>query len=150
IISISSGTACWRGYIMKYLLTQNHLILDEMRVNAKQSKEINDIEPQTGDSLFKYHYKKLNLRSKFTGNILLAKDFIQSMYVHMGFQRPITFKTVIEIKVNDGNVISQMDLSRKMEELRSQDSNRGAQPPSNSQKDIEEWVKQTFSLDYDF
>lgn len=150
IVPYSGCTACWRGYVMRYIFINDQLILDGMEVNAKNPPKINSVEPQEGNRLFKYNYKKLNLKTIFTGKLLLAKDFIQSMYVHMGFQRPITFKTVIEIKVNDGNVISLMDLSRKMEELRSQDSNRGAQPPSNSQKDIEEWVKQTFSLDYDF
>ena len=150
IASFSSTTVCWRGYIMKYIFTQNHLILDDMRVNTKKSKKINGIDPQKGDSQFKYHYKNLNLRSNFTGNILLAKDFIQSMYVHMGFQKPITFKTVLEIQIEKGRVILELDISKQIEEYRNSDANKGPQPRSNSKNDIGQWVQKMFSLDYDF
>ncbi|MFX1365022.1 MAG: hypothetical protein ACFFCE_02745 [Promethearchaeota archaeon] len=144
----SSCTACWRGYVMKYVFTKSLLILDELQVNVDNPPKINDIEPQQGNSLFKYHYINLNLQTNFTGSILLAKDFIQSMYVHMGFQRPMAFKTVLEIEIRNGKIISLRDLSKMMEEQRKKDLYKGAQPQSNSKKDIEEWVKQTFSLDY--
>jgi hypothetical protein len=91
----------------------------------------------------------LNLKTNFTGKVLLAKDFIQSMYVHMGFQRPIAFKTVVEIQVENGNIISLKDLSKQMEARRNENPNKGAQPQSNSQEDIENWVRDKFSLDYD-
>ncbi|MFX0043314.1 MAG: hypothetical protein ACFE8L_10405 [Candidatus Hodarchaeota archaeon] len=120
-----------------------------MLVNVNNPPKINGIEPQEGDSLFKYYYNNLNLKTHFTGSILLAKDFIQSMYVHMGFQRPMAFKTVVEIELKNGEIISLKDLSRQMEEQRKKDINKGAQPQSNSRKDIENWVKQTFSLYYD-
>ncbi|MHA1987824.1 MAG: hypothetical protein ACW98D_14405 [Promethearchaeota archaeon] len=145
-----SCTACWRGYVMKYVFENDFLILDAMQVNTNDPPKINGIEPKLGGRLFKYIYENLNYKTNFTGKVLLAKDFIQSMYVHMGFQRPIAFKTVIEITVENGEIISLKDLSMKIEEIRSQDVNNGAHPSSNSQKDIEEWVKQTFSLDYDF
>lgn len=145
-------TACWRGYVMKYTFANDRLILNGMLVNAKNPPTINGVEPQKGkdicNSLFDYCYENLNLKTEFTGNVLLAKDFIQHMYVHMGFQRPMAFKTVIEIQVENGNITVIKDLSKKMEEARNQDIYKGAQPQSNSRKDIESWVKKTFSLDY--
>jgi len=146
----SSCTACWRGYVNKYRLTNNHLILYEMLVNVDNPAKIKGIEPQTGDELFKYHYKEMNLKCRFTGNLLLAKDFIQSMYVHMGFQRPMAYKTIIEIQMKDGEIISERDLSKEMEEKRIFNENEGVSPRSDSQNDIENWVNKTFSLDYDF
>lgn len=71
------------------------------------------------------------------------------MYVHMGFQRPIAFKTVVEIEVDEGKVISLKDLSKQMEEQRNTNPYEGVQPESNSQKDIEKWVREKFSLEYD-
>jgi len=71
------------------------------------------------------------------------------MYVHMGFQRPMAFKTVVEIRVENGDIILLKDLSKQMEVRRNSNPNKGAQPQSNSQKDIEKWVKDKFSLDYD-
>lgn len=145
----SASTACWRGHVMKYHFTKDQLILDEMRVNVNDPPKINGIKPQQGESLFKYHYRNLNLKSKFTGTVLLAKDFIQSMYVHMGFQSPMAFKTVVEIQIERGNIISLEDLSKEMEEQRNKDPYKGDQPQTNSQKDIEKWVKDKFNLDYD-
>ena len=145
-----SSTACWRGYVMRYIFTDDQLILDGMRVNVDNPPKINGIEPEREGNMFKYYYKNLNLKTSFTGKVLLAKDFIQSMYVHMGFQRPIAFETVVEINVERGEIISVKDLSKQMEDHRDLNPNEGVQPLSNSQNDIEEWVKDTFSLDYDF
>jgi len=141
-------TACWRGYVMKYYFTDDQLILEGIKVNVNDPPKINGVEPKKGDNLFKYHYNNLNLKTYFTGSILLAKDFIQSMYIHMGFQRPMAFNIVLEIEVENGNIISVKDLSRLMKEQRKKNPYKGAQPQSNSQNDIEKWVKQTFSLDY--
>jgi len=142
-------TACWRGYVMEYNFINNKLVLTGMRVNVNEPTKINSVEPQKGDSLFKFHYNNLNLKTHFTGSVLLAKDFIQSMYVHMGFQRPMAYKVVVEIEIENGEIISLKDLSKKMEDQRQKDINKGAEPNSNSMKDIEEWVNQTFSLEYD-
>jgi hypothetical protein len=150
--SYSRCTACWRGYVMKFKFTNDLLILDGMLVNVKKPPKINGVAPQsakeTGNSIFDYCYQNLNLKTEFTGKVLLAKDFIQQMYVHMGFQRPMAFTTVVEIEVENGNITDIRDLSRKMEEERTKDRYNGAQPRSNSNKDIEDWIKNTFSLDY--
>jgi len=150
IRSYSSCTACWRGYVMKYQYINSQLFLDEMLVNVDDPLIINGIKPQNGARLFKYYYTNLKFKTNFTGKILLAKDFIQSMYVHMGFQRPIAYKTIIEIQMKDGEIISERDLSKEMEEKRILNANEGASPRSDSQNDIEKWVNKTFSLDYDF
>jgi len=146
----SSMTACWRGYIMGYVISNNQLILNEIQINAEEPLKINGIEPQNGNRFFKYHYKDLKLKSNFTGSILLAKDFIQSMYVHMGFQRPITYETVIELNLNCGEIILELDISKQIEEYRNYDLNKGARPRSDAMEDIGKWVEDTFSLDYDF
>ena len=147
---LSNCTACWRGYQMKYHFINNQLFLDEMLVNGDDPPIINGIRPQNGARFFKYYYKNLKYKTTFTGKILLAKDFIQSMYVHMGFQRPMAFKTIIEIKMKDGKIISEKDLSKEMEEKRIKNVYEGASPRSDSKSDIKNWVEETFSLDYDF
>jgi len=145
----STSTACWRGYVMKYHFTKDQLILDEMRINVNDPPKINGIEPQQGESSFKYYYKNLNLKTKFTGRILLAKDFIQSMYVHMGFQRPMAYETVVEIHIKNGNIVILKDLSKHMAKKREKNVNKGARPQSESKEDIENWIEKMFSLDYD-
>ena len=119
---------------MKYHFTKDKLILDEMRINVNDPPKINGIEPQLEEkeSLFKYCYKNLNLKTKFTGSILLAKDFTSSMYVHMGFQRPMAYETVVEILIKNGNVALLKDLSKEMEKKRKRDAQKGARPQSDS------------------
>ncbi|MFX0108263.1 MAG: hypothetical protein ACFE7R_08270 [Candidatus Hodarchaeota archaeon] len=148
-----ASTACWRGYIMTYDCVDGQLVLSSMSIRTYDSpSEINGIEPKTDTEkyrMFTHHYENLNLKTRFTGSMLLGRDFIQGMYVHMGFQRPIAFRTVLEIHVQDGDIICVNDLSEKMEELRNQNRERDAEPSSLAQKDVYEWIEQTFSLDYD-
>ena len=144
------STACWRGYVMRYCFNKGQLILDRMLLNTTNPLKIKGIEPQKLKDIgsFDYSYENLSIKTDFTGTILLANDFIQQMYVHMGFQRPIAFRTVVEIQVENGTMISIRDLSKKMEEYRNLDISKDAQPRSNSREDIENWIKRTFSLDY--
>ena len=144
------STACWRGYVMRYSFNNGQLILDRILINTNNPLKINEIEPQNLKEIgsFDYCYENINFKTDFTGTLLLAKDFIQEMYVHMGFQRPMAFRTVVEIQIENGNITEVRDLSRKMEEERERDIYKGAQPQSNSNEDIEKWIKKTFSLDY--
>ncbi|MGY5875469.1 MAG: hypothetical protein RTU30_06970 [Candidatus Thorarchaeota archaeon] len=163
-----ASTACYRGNIMYYDCVGGQLVLDMIHVNSEEASPINGVEPVPGEyqmfseevkkqlpeklkdwRMFKFTYIDLKLKTKFTGSILLAKAFINSMYRHMGFQRPMAYRTVLEIQVQDGDIISVSDLSEKMEELRLKERYKGAQPESMSQEDVHEWVEETFSLDYD-
>jgi hypothetical protein len=134
---------------MKYILIKKHLILDEVLVNVHEPLEINGVKPEEGNKMFKYEYKNLNLNTNFTGIILLAKNFIDTMYVHMGFQRPLAFKTVLGLEFEKGEIVLFQDLSKQMEERRKKNPYKGAQPNSKSTKDIETWIEKAFSLDFD-
>ncbi len=163
-----ASTACWRGNIMYYDCVDGQLVLDMMHANSDEAFPINGVEPAPGEyemfseevkkrlpeklrnhRLFKFTYKDMKLKTRFTGSILLAKDFINSMYRHMGYQRPMAYRIVLEIQVQDGDIISVSDLSESMEELRLKERHKGAQPDSMSEEDVHEWVEETFSLDYD-
>lgn len=164
-----ASTACHRGYIMYYDCIGGHLVLDKMHVNSKEAHSINGVEPIPGDhnmlspeireklpehlkdwKLFKFTYEGMKLKTRFTGSLLMAKDFIDSMYVHMGFQRPIAYRRALELQIQDGDIIVVNDLSSKMEALRLKNRYRDAQPDSQSTEDIHDWIEKTFSLDYDF
>ena len=158
---IMASTACWRGNVMRYDCINGQLILNELDIRTEEDPPtINGVEagPPTerpgdkelGFSFFSHSYVNLGLKTKFTGSMLLGKDFIESMYVHMGFQRAIAFRTVLEIQVQDGDIITFSDLSKKMEERRQQDRDEGAQPESRSDADVRKWIEDTFSLDYEF
>jgi len=115
-------------------------------VNGISPKEIGNPDEMT---FFNTFYESLGLKTKFTGTLLLAKDFISEMYVHMGFQSPDSFKTVLEIHVKEGNIIEVRDLSDKMEERRKLGRITPNRPDTLEEPDIEDWVKDRFSLEYD-
>jgi len=149
-----ASTACWRGYQMFYDCRDGVLILDHMYARTDDKIVVNGVTPTesgNGDQMgfFNTFYENLVLKTKYTGSILIAKDFISEMYVHMGFQSPDSFKTVLEIHVKEGNIIEVRDLSGKMEERRKLGRITPNRPGTLEEPDISDWVKDRFSLDYD-
>jgi hypothetical protein len=135
---------------MRYDCRAGNLLLVGMDINVKEPVSINGVEPiAKGAQFFAYSYVDIDLKTKFTGSMLLAKDLIESMYVHMGFQRPWAYETVLELQIEDGDIISVSDLSEKMEEMRIMERDRDAQPDSVDGEDLRKWIDKTFSLDYD-
>ena len=121
-----------------------------MLVNTVDPPIINGIVPQEGSKLFKYHYMNLNLQTNFTGKVLLAKDFIESMYVHMGFAPGYKYREVFELKFKHGHLVSTKDCTRKMSEYRKRKAGQPLGPgPSASRRERLEWVREAFDLDFD-
>ncbi len=143
----SSCTACWRGYVMHYDCVDDKLILDKMEVNLRNPVEVNGVKPVKEKGFFTSTYSDLGLKTNFTGTLLLAKEFIQEMYVHMGFQRPMAYRTVLQISVLDGEITLVEDLSERMKQRRQEDPNRDAQP--RNPDEVGEWIEKTFSLEFD-
>jgi len=149
---ISPHTANWRGFVMTYTIAENHLFLHEMEVTVEDMKEkpplINNVNPETKrEGPLYLTYKNLKLKTQFIGKILIAKDFIDSMYVHMGFQSPLSFESVIELTFSDGTLIKVTDFSEIMKKYRKLNATDGKLGPT---ENIQEWIARTFSLDYDF
>jgi hypothetical protein len=94
-------------------------------------------------------YHNLNVPVPFTGQIRLARDFIEDRYVHMGFQKPTTFRTVYDLTLENGRVLNLMDRSQDMEKKR----NRGilGRIYRSLIRKIkgENWIQKSFTLDMD-
>jgi hypothetical protein len=140
-----ASTACWRGFVLYYSLDEDRLILQDMQLNAEESIEINGVKPKKTKDMFKFHYKDLNLKLDYSGKLLLARDFIDEMYVHMGFQRPTAFRKVVELDFKNGKLLSANDLSEQMENRRNKALDEGARPKTMKDKDVKNWIKDTFS-----
>ena len=146
----SSSTACWNGYLAFYEITNDELLLTELLINTKKLKDINGIKAEKSvTSSFSHQFTNLNFKIPFTGKLLIGNDFIQSMYVHMGFQRPITYAKVVELKLMDGNLLESEDISLRMKEIRESGEDYPSPPHPQSEGDIENWIERSFSLDYD-
>ncbi|MCK4973321.1 MAG: hypothetical protein KAS52_08360, partial [Candidatus Heimdallarchaeota archaeon] len=112
IETIPASTACWRGFQGFYRITEEFLVLQDLYISMKEKKEIRGKKPSKGESYFKYHFNELNLKMSFTGTILIARDFIQEMYIHMGFQRPMSYTNVIELYFEKGKFTREKNLSK--------------------------------------
>lgn len=149
---VSPHTANWRGFISHYEVSKKILTLKDFEVHVQNSDDnlpdINGVKPIIRiEGLTHLKYENVNLKTNYTGTILIARDFINSLYVHMGFQSPLSFNKVIEFEFNNGKLISEKDLSKKMKIFRKEKKFDGK---INVDEDISKWINRTFSLDYDF
>ena len=141
---------------MRYVITDNQLILEGFWFRPKDDElpEINGIKPVkvTRESGllgigFKNEYKNLNKKMPFNGNLWVAKDFMDSEYVHMGFQSPTAYRTVLKFDFEEGIIVSVEDKSKQVEEARQDGDPKGYRPESMSPEDINDWIMKRFSLD---
>lgn len=157
-----ASTACWRGYIMRYKIIENRLILDGFWFNSKNIEvpEINgvsaiDLSKETTkkdwmDRQFEFKYKNLDMTIQFDGSLWLAKDFIDSEYVHMGFQSPTAYKTVLKFDFKEGIIVNVEDKSNAVEIARKKGDCKDDRPRSMNPRDLNEWIMKRFSLDIEF
>jgi len=87
--------------------------------------------------------KDIKIRVSFTGKIRLSKDFIQELYVHQGFQKPSAFKTVIDLKFEDGRIMESNDRSKEVAAI------RGRFKEGYETTGLIKRIKDAFSLDMD-
>ena len=62
-------------------------------------------------------YSNLREPLPFTGGLLLARDFVEELYVHMGFQPAWKFRDVREVMFEDGKVRTTTDRSAALAEV---------------------------------
>lgn len=136
-------TACYRGYYATYELTEKGLFLQKLTLREKNKNylSISDNRPVINKEKNQATYSNLNILVQFSGKIRLAKDFIRELYIHMGYQKPTAFKTVLDITLKDGRVIEIKDRSEEMEKK------RGAFKKAFESGEINKSIKDAFSLD---
>ena len=119
-------------------VTESHKILG---VSADKNK--------SDKSHFIYEY--IDKLIPFSGKLLLAREFIWSMYVHMGFHPANKFEEVHKLEFDQGRLSHATDISELMEGERKTMRERPLSPvDTKDQKDIREWIESTFNLDDNF
>ena len=152
-------TACYRGYYATYLVEEAQLFLTKLTLKLAEAEDyepIQNVEPEldttrlpSGERVVrKGEYTDLKLPVPFTGNLLLGGDFIQKLYVHMGFQRPYAYKEVLEVVFEDGQLRETTDHSTAMADLREKVGQDSHSSPT-AWDGPEEWRKSPFSAIYD-
>jgi hypothetical protein len=96
------STACWRGFVCWYrvendqLQLQNLWIRLEHTVENKSEKDpaLFGIRPKFEEREWCANYENLHVPIAFTGGLLIGRDFIRELYVHMGFHPAWKFREV--------------------------------------------------------
>ena len=158
-----ASTACWRGYQVNYSVVDKHLVVADLHVNLLEKTDerykrqegpsingISPIGPGEEFDFFNNHYEGICYHLEYSGGLLLANDFIDDLYVHMGFQRAWKYESVIELVFENGVLVNEFDCSERMSELRdfilnADDSIAGKLP---SEDDIRQFVDRAFDRTY--
>lgn len=141
---VEISTACYRGFISRYEFVKDQIFLTQMELRDIDDRylPICGVEPEEGK--WSACYRGLHFAVPFTGTIRLAKDFIRERYVHMGFQRPTSFRTVLDLTLEAGRIKDISDRSAEVAELR-------AHPRRRPQADglLSPGIARSFSLNLD-
>lgn len=137
-------TACYRGFYCAYLATEDGLYLTEMTVRTADDvyPVVGTYHPIVGD--YTAIYSDMRILTNFTGKLRLAKDFIEELYIHMGFQKPSAFRTVLDFQFNEGALQTITDLSAYYAEMRGKFKEQYESDPNFPQR-----INDAFSLDLD-
>ena len=152
-------SACWRGFICDYRIDRQALSLHTLRINLDgQASVLFGIKPEPDEEihldeialrLFDVIYRRMNYKVPYTGGLLLARDFIEELYVHMGFHAAWKYREVHELIFDNGDLLEESDRSKEIADFREAMINRPLEPGFGaSQSEIENWIKQCFTQEY--
>ncbi len=158
---VAMCSACWRGYPCTYVIRDNQLLLEQLGIShgleGGQRGKLTAPPPLNGRtaeaargrgvSVFGHKYTGLALPIRFSGGLLLARDFIEELYVHMGFHPAWKFREIHELILKDGQLSQAYDRSSEMAGLR--DGMQGKGECGDSEQ-IAAWIDRCFSLKYDW
>jgi hypothetical protein len=124
-------TACWRGYCCTYKVIEETLYLKEfiialslkekLAVKHGRARSFLGVFPYLGDTPVGHPsaiYNELNHLVEFTGSLLVAKNFINSLYIHLGFQAAYKYEEVHELIFDSGYLMQSINRSEEMAEIR--------------------------------
>jgi hypothetical protein len=144
-------TACWRGFVCLYAVNEaGNLELQTLHIGLAADKIVpfRGISP-TSDGIFGMtRYENLGLPIAYTGSLLLADGFIQSLYVHMGFHLAWKYREVQELFFEKGRLTETRDRSAEMAEIREKSTSQPLAPPGRNENAIRDWVERCFRREY--
>jgi hypothetical protein len=113
IETIAKCTACWRGYVCKFLIENNRLFLDHLTVNLKvRAQPLFGIQPKPETNhLYDAIYDHMRHPIAYSGNVTLARGFIDALYEHGGFAPAWKFREVHVLTFEAGVLTQESDVS---------------------------------------
>jgi hypothetical protein len=142
------STACYRGYHLTYRVIDDTLSLTEMVVRTPDDvyPTLNGVEAVFDKEWHVARYTGLQIKTAFTGCLLIANNFIGPLYAHTGFQKPTSYRNVIELRFQHGEMQQAVDCSEQIGQMR---VNMLSRRTAKREDEIAGWMTQMFSLDYE-
>lgn len=160
-----SSTACWRGFYCQYGVAWKRLTLKHLEIGVALQAEPLGValhghlptKSTRYGTCGQWNYRNIALPIPFSGGIVLARGFIDELYVHMGFHPAWKYKRVCELLFENGTLLQTHDRSEAVALVRAgygeEMSQPGALPPDGwsrrEPKSLVGWIERCFSLDYE-
>lgn len=145
-------TACWRGYYAHYDVRDAELRLAKltMRVAPETPRPVTvlGVGPKSSDDDGFLVFDPIDRRYPFTGSLRLGKDFIEELYVHMGFHPPWKFRVVHELAFEDGRLVREVDCSKAMAKIRARLRVKPLGPDGTTEDEVMKWIELAFDQSY--
>ncbi|WNG46798.1 hypothetical protein F0U60_23755 [Archangium minus] len=154
------STACYRGYICTYDVSNGGLFLEELLLGLEPREELaarhgkgkplfGRVPRYMGQPHGSVVYEQLHWPTLFSGGLLVATDFIQELSVHTGIHPAWRFKEVHELLFEEGRLVEAFDCSVAMTRVRERMHVSTLTPGrSLSRSEIEQRLEALFRLDY--
>jgi hypothetical protein len=131
IATEARDSACWRGFLCGYSITDGRLVLDDLELwsepsgwahTRSQCERIFTDRVSFDEDIRRAGAMGLAHPVSFTGSLLVGREFIEHHYIHMGLQKAHAYRKVLELVFEDGKLIGTTDRSDEMAEIRSRET----------------------------
>jgi hypothetical protein len=149
----SCCSACWRGVHCEYAIRNNEIRLATVRtLLGKSAKELFGVKPDYDDKnyggIFTACYFNLHKKLSLTGGIVIARDFMEDIYLQMGFQSAWIYREVHELIFDNGEILQAHDRSKELAAFREDMRDASLKPMSTVKGKIQKCIGRCFSLHY--
>ncbi len=150
---VGKCSACWRGFLCSYRVDGKRLILEKLALHLDEPAPmlfgVRPTPDQDEPALFDVRYEGLAYQVPYTGGLLLARGFIDGLYVHMGFHPAWKYREVHELIFADGELKTAADRSEEIGDFRAAITTRALEPgPEANRSEIKRWIERCFSQEY--
>lgn len=147
-------TACQRGYVCDYRVSRRRRRLDalELGTDGTAPPPLFGVAPDFSADVWRFNratYGGLRHPVPHTGGVLIARDFVEELYVHMGFHPAWKYREVRELLFRDGVLVGEADLSDRASRRRDRVRAAGGEPDPLDGGNIVQWINDRFRQAYD-
>lgn len=117
-------TACWNGYWCDYQVSNERMMLKDLYIHSEDDyyPEINNVSAKENRKRFGGHhlYENLNIFMKYTGKVLIGKDFLRGYYLYTNTrdEEPWAYEVLEEFIFDNGKLVKTVDHSEIAKKLR--------------------------------